>query len=250
MNVLFLRPNFLKTTMKKNLKKWALLLVTAITLPATGMAQDKVEASVGADLVSGYIWRGQDFGGVSIQPSLSVAYKGLSLTAWGSVGIDSEDAKEFDLTLAYEIGNFSVSITDFWCIPSGEDIKYFNYGAHTTAHVFEAQIGYDFGPLALNWYTNIAGADGVNEDGERAYSSYINMIAPFTLGGLEWEAEIGATPWATDYYANTNGFAVCDISLGASKGIKITEAYSLPVFAKATFNPAADKAYFTFGLSF
>ena len=159
MNVLFLRPNFLKTTMKKNLKKWALLLVTAITLPATGMAQDKVEASVGADLVSGYIWRGQDFGGVSIQPSLSVAYKGLSLTAWGSVGIDSEDAKEFDLTLAYEIGNFSVSITDFWCIPSGEDIKYFNYGAHTTAHVFEAQIGYDFGPLALNWYTNIAGAD-------------------------------------------------------------------------------------------
>ena len=195
--------------MKKNLKKWALLLVTAITLPATGMAQDKVEASVGADLVSGYIWRGQDFGGVSIQPSLSVAYKGLSLTAWGSVGIDSEDAKEFDLTLAYEIGNFSVSITDFWCIPSGEDIKYFNYGAHTTAHVFEAQIGYDFGPLALNWYTNIAGADGVNEDGERAYSSYINMIAPFTLGGLEWEAEIGATPWATDYYTNTNGFAVC-----------------------------------------
>ena len=35
----------------------------AIGLPATSMAQDKVEATVGADLVSGYIWRGQDFGG-------------------------------------------------------------------------------------------------------------------------------------------------------------------------------------------
>ena len=34
-------------------------------------------------------------------------------------------------------------------------------GAYSTAHVFEAQVGYDFGPLAVNWYTNFAGADGV-----------------------------------------------------------------------------------------
>lgn len=239
--------------MKKNLKKWALLSCMAITFPAASMAQDKVEASVGADLVSGYVWRGQDLGGVSIQPSISVSYKGLSLSAWGSVGINGEDAKELDLTLAYEVGNFSVSVTDFWCMPIGEEgegIKYFNYGAHSTAHVFEAQIGYDFGMFALNWYTNFAGADGVNKDGERAYSSYVSLTAPFNLGGLEWEAEIGATPWATDYYENTDGFAVCDISLGTSKEIKITDSYSLPVFAKATFNPAADRAYLTFGISF
>jgi len=246
-----LRPNFVKRQrMKKNLKKWALLSIMAITLPATSMAQDKVEASVGADLVSGYIWRGQDFGGVSIQPSISVSYKGLSLSAWGSVGFNGEDAKELDLTLAYETGNFSISVTDFWCMPSDEDVKYFKYGAHSTAHVFEAQIGYDFGIFAFNWFTNIAGADGVNKDGDRAYSSYVSLTAPFNLGGLEWEAEIGATPWATDYYENTNGFAVCDISLGTSKEIKITESYSLPVYAEATFNPAADKAYLTFGISF
>ena len=47
------------------------------------MAQDKVEASVGADLVSGYILRGQNLGGVSVQPSLGISYKGLSLGAWG-----------------------------------------------------------------------------------------------------------------------------------------------------------------------
>lgn len=236
--------------MKKNLNKWVLSLVMAIALPATSMAQDKVEASVGADLVSGYIWRGQDLGGVSIQPSISVAYKGLSLSAWGSVGFDSNDTKELDLSLAYETGNFSVSLTDYWCVPAGEDLKYFKFGAHSTAHVLEAQIGYDFGVFALNWFTNIAGADGVNKDGDRAYSSYISMIAPFNLGGLEWEAEIGATPWATDYYANTNGFAICDISLGTSNEIKITEEYSLPVFGKVSFNPAASKAYLTFGISF
>lgn len=46
----------------------ALLLMTGI--PVISMAQNKVEADIGADLVSGYIWRGQDLGNVSIQPSL------------------------------------------------------------------------------------------------------------------------------------------------------------------------------------
>ena len=55
--------------MKMNFKETALLLGMSMTVPATSIAQDKVEASVGADLVSGYIWRGQDLGGVSIQPS-------------------------------------------------------------------------------------------------------------------------------------------------------------------------------------
>jgi hypothetical protein len=236
--------------MKKNLNKWVLSLVMAIALPVTSMAQDKVEASVGADLVSGYIWRGQDLGGASVQPSISVAYKGLSLTAWGSVGLDNNDGKELDLTLAYEIGNFSVSITDFWCVPAGEEYKYFNYGAHTTHHVFEAQIGYDFEFMALNWFTNIAGEDGVNKKGNRAYSSYISMTVPFNFGGLDWEAEIGATPWATDYYPETSGFSIYDISLGASKDIKINDSFSIPAYAKATFNPTTDKAYLTFGISF
>lgn len=57
----------------------ALLLMTGI--PVISMAQDKVEADIGADLVSGYIWRGQDLGNVSIQPSASVSYKGFSLSA-------------------------------------------------------------------------------------------------------------------------------------------------------------------------
>lgn len=236
--------------MKKDIRKAALLLGMAMAVPVAGAAQDKVEASVGADLVSGYIWRGQNLGNVSIQPSLSIAYKGLSLTAWGSVGIDSDDDKEIDLTLAYETGGFSISVTDYWVAPAGEETKFFHFGAHSTAHVFEAQIGYDFGPLAVNWYTNFAGADGVNKDGDRAYSSYVTLAAPFNLGGLEWTAEVGATPWATDYYADANGFAVCDVSVGASKEIRITDSFSLPAFAKATWNPATEGAYVTFGLSF
>lgn len=235
-----------------NFRKTALLLGMATAIPSVALAQDKVEAGVGADLVSGYIWRGQDLGGVSIQPSLSIAYKGFSLGAWGSVGIESTDTKEFDLTLGYATGGFSISVTDYWFDKTdGIANKYFHYGAHSTAHTFEAQIGYDFGPLALNWYTNFAGADGVNKDGDRAYSSYISATAPFTLGGLDWTAEIGATPWANSFYNSwSSGFAVCNISLGASKEIKITDSFSVPAFAKATWNPRTEGAYFVFGLSF
>lgn len=240
--------------MKKSFRKTTFLSALAIAVPAMGMAQDKVEASAGADLVSGY-WRGQDLGGVSIQPTLSVSYKGFSLSAWGTAGIEKEDTKEIDLTLGYATGGFSISVTDYWF---NGGAGYFHYGSHNTNHTFEAQIGYDFGPLALNWYTNFAGTDGVNNGGNRAYSSYISATVPFTLAGLEWTAEIGATPWGTDFYNyseapvcnGSNGFTVCDISMGAAKEIKITDSFSVPAFAKATVNPRTEGAYFVFGLSF
>lgn len=151
--------------MKKSFRKTTFLSALAIAVPAMGMAQDKVEASVGADFVSGYIWRGQDLGGVSIQPTLSVSYKGFSLSAWGTAGIEKEDTKEIDLTLGYTTGGFSISVTDYW-FNGGPG--YFHYGSHNTNHTFEAQIGYDFGPLALNWYTNFAGTDGVNNEGDQS----------------------------------------------------------------------------------
>ena len=137
--------------MKKNLKKWALLLMTAIALPATTMAQDKVEFSASMPLVSQYIWRGQDLGGVSLQAEFGLSYKGFSLMAFASSGFEKNDPEEFDLTLGYETGNFSISLTDFWCLPDDEEFDYFKYGAHSTSHVFEAQVGYDFRLVALKW---------------------------------------------------------------------------------------------------
>ena len=50
-----------------------------VLVPAS--AQDKVEATVQADVVSRYIWRGQDLGDVSLQPALGLAYKGVG-TCW------------------------------------------------------------------------------------------------------------------------------------------------------------------------
>ncbi len=59
-----------------------MMCLAAIAMTAlTAKAQDKVEGTISTDVVNQYIWRGQDLGDVSIQPTLGVAYKGFSLSA-------------------------------------------------------------------------------------------------------------------------------------------------------------------------
>lgn len=221
---------------------------------ATGwsaMAQDTVETTVAADFVNQYIWRGQDLGNTAIQPTLGVAYKGLSLTAWGSEGVtEASDTKEFDLTLAYTAGGFNIGITDYWFNQNGldPDGRYFKYDAHGTNHVFEANIGYDFGFASLQAYTNFAGNDGFNKDGKRAYSTYVELAAPFKLATVDWTASLGVVPFYTSFYG-TEGFAVTNLALKATKDIAITDKFSLPVFAGVVGNPCSQKAYLVFGFT-
>ena len=232
----------------KKMGKVLILVCGLVAMVNTAKAQDKPEVSVSADFVNQYIWRGQDLGDISVQPTLGVAYKGLSITAWGSVGLsDNEDTKEFDLTLSYSLGNFNIGITDYWFNTPND--RYFSYAAHKTSHVFEANIGYDFGLCALQWYTNFAGNDGINKSGDRAYSSYVELSAPFKLGGADWTAAVGAVPYATSFYGEAGGFAVTNVSLKASKDINITKTFSVPVFAGIYANPSTEKAYLAFGFT-
>ena len=220
---------------------------------ATGMsatAQDEVETTVSGDFVSQYIWRGQDLGSAAVQPTFGVAYKGLSLSAWGSYGlVNPADTKEFDLTLAYTAGGLNIGITDYWFNAGLDpDARYFKYDAHGTNHVFEANIGYDFGIASLQAYTNIAGNDGVNKDGKRAYSTYVELAAPFKLAAVNWSASLGVVPFATDSYG-TSGMAVTNVSLKAAKDIKITDSFSIPVFGQVVGNPCSQNAYLVFGFT-
>lgn len=234
----------------KKFKEMALILIGLLSAGAVN-AQDELEASVSADIVSNYIWRGGKLDESAVQPSLGFGYKGLSLSAWGSYGLQSEPLKELDLTLAYKIGGLNIGVTDYWST-AGAD-RYFMYEAHRTNHVFEANVGYDFGPVSLQWYTNFAGADARDpETGKRAYLSYVEANIPFTFGGLDWNAAVGAVPYSADtqfYDTNSKDFAVTNISLKASKDIKITESFSVPMFAQITANPSSQKAYMVVGVT-
>ena len=224
----------------------ALLLFGA----ATAKAQDTVETTIGTDIVSSYVWRGLELGDVSIQPTLGISYKGLSLSAWGSTGLSNPaDTREFDLTLAYTIGGFNIGVTDYWFNAGLDPLnRYFAYAANCTNHVFEANVGYDFGFASLQWYTNFAGNDGLTPAGKRAYSSYVEINVPFVLGGVDWTATAGAVPFATDFYG-VEGFGVVNVALTASKDIRITDSFSIPVFAQVAANPYSRDAFFVFGIT-
>ena len=114
--------------------------------------------------------------------------------------------------------------------------------------MFEANIGYDFGFASLQWYTNFAGNDGVNKDGKRAYSSYFEVNVPFKLVTVDWTAAAGAVPYATDFYGTT-GFAVTNLSLKATKEIKVTDSFSIPIFGQVVGNPCSQKAYLVLGFT-
>ena len=229
-----------------------ILIITAIlfTAAVTAKAQDTLETTIGTDLVSQYVWRGQDLGGVSVQPTLGLSYKGLSLSAWGSAGLSNPaDTREFDLTLAYTVGGFNIGVTDYWFNAGLDPLnRYFAYAADCTNHVFEANVGYDFGFASLQWYTNFAGNDGLTPDEKRAYSSYVEVNVPFVLGGVDWTATAGAVPFATDFYG-VEGFGVVNVALTASKDIRITDSFSIPVFAQVAANPYSKNAFFVFGIT-
>ena len=214
-------------------------------------AQDKLDASVGADVVSAYEWRGTDLGGAAVQPSASISYGGLSLGAWGSVALDKSKSytSELDFTLGYATGGFSAAITDYYSLVNSDfgEVKYFKYGAHETSHVYEATLGYDFGPLALSWNTNFAGADYNKANGDRAYSTYVGITAPFKISAIDFKAEVGVSPWETSYYGNSS-FAVVNIGVTASKEVKIAD-FSLPVYTKLGVNPDTQRAFVVFGVT-
>lgn len=233
------------------MKRKAILLTTLLLAAAmTAAAQDKLETTLGADIVSRYIWRGQDLGQVSVQPTVGIGYRGLSLSAWGSVGLSHpSDTKEFDLTLGYTLGGFNIGVTDYW-FDAGPDPenRYFKYDAGGTNHVFEATVGYDFGFASLQWSSNFWGNDLVESTGKQAFSSYFEINVPFRLGGAEWTATAGAVPFATAFYG-TSGFAVTNIALKAAKDIRITDTFSIPVFVQIAANPDTRKVYLVLGLT-
>ena len=198
------------------MRTFKVMALTFVGMLSVGMAnaQEEVEVSVGADVVTNYLWRGQKLGEGSIQPTLGISYNGLSIGAWGSYGITNpDDTKEFDLTVAYTTGGFNIGITDYFFTNQYDGVKYFKYDAHETAHV------------------------------------YVEFAAPFKLGGLDWSASLGVVPFATDFYSDADGFAVTNLSVKTTKDIKVTDTFSVPVFGQITANPSNGKAYFALGFT-
>lgn len=216
-------------------------------------AQPQTDISIGGDLVSTYVWRGVYQSGFSLQPEIGLSVGGFTVGVWGSTDLDN--FKEVDLSVGYSVRGFSVGVTDYWWggqrLGDGRFAPYFKYG---DTHYFEGTLAYEFGekfPLGISWSTMFAGADK-KENGDRAWSSYVELAYPFSVGSVELTAAAGAAPWVAPAWlpGGYDGFQISNVSLKASRAIPVSEKYEIPLFVQLAVNPQLNYMNLVIGLSF
>lgn len=234
--------------MKKTYIIICLFVAFATTMQAEEETSEKVSFSLGADFVSSYVWRGAYQTGFSVQPGMGIEACGFSLSAWGSADIAGTGFKEVDFTLGYAVGGFSAAITDYWWMGEGHG-SYFKYKSKATDHLYEATLAYTLPlekfPLSLSCNTMFGGAD-YKISGDRAYSTYVELAYPFSVKDVDLELSTGFTPQAGLY---AGGAAIVSVGFGASKTVKITDSFLLPIFGKVLANPTSEDIFFVFGFS-
>jgi hypothetical protein len=236
-------------------KKVVLSVFIAALLPVGNMSAQEsggVEAGLSGDLVSSYVWRGFKQAGASVQPSLSVGYKGLSVSAWASADIAGGGSKEVDFTLGYTAGGWGIALTDYWWDGEGAN-RYLSSPDGGAGHMLEAGLSYSLPgsfPLSLSWNTFLLGEGNKKADGGNSFSTYAEVGYPFKIKEVDFTVSAGFLPWESAVYGpEMDGFKCTSIQLGASREIKINERFGLPVFASVIVNPAVEDVHFVFGVT-
>ena len=181
------------------------------------------EASIGADVVSRYVWRGTDFGNAAaVQPGIETAVGPVTLGAWGSWSISPGPAdasgNECDLYASITVGPVGLTLTDyFFPAYAGTDSL-----LNLDIHVFELSAGADVGPVSLLVAANVSGDDDNSTYLELAYGA-------FSLG-------LGNGAYSTD-----GAFASVSIGVSASR-----DNFS----ASYIINPDQETSFLVFGVNF
>lgn len=242
-------------------------LTAVLLFSAAGLhAQSAPQAEAQVDLVSKYMWRGSELASISLQPALEVSWQGLSLEATASTGFDKDDLQDIDLTLMYSRWGFNIGVIDYWTKDADSENRYFRYTSDGP-HQLEANLGYTCKYFSLQAYT-MFGCNDFKINGDRAYSTYIELSVPFRAGGLDWKVSAGITPMESAGYTSTRtvqgllkeitvvdknylygeGFTCNMASVRATKTFCFKN-FKLPVFAEFHANPYLQKANFLAGIS-
>jgi hypothetical protein len=218
----------------------------------TNSSDDSLSFSLNADFVSRYLWRGLPLSSnPNIQPYASLSYKGLSLVAWASYGISTSYA-ETDLSLTYEIGQFTFAINDYYVFSddSLQNYNYFNCKKNQTLHSLEGSIIYagpESFPISLTAATIFAGADDIDGNGKNDYSTYLEVAYTATISQIPLKLFVGGTPQKGLYSDDAN---VINVGINAIKTIKVSDTFELPVTGSLVVNPNLKTMFFVFGITF
>jgi uncharacterized protein (TIGR02001 family) len=223
-------------------------MVVLFQLDAPVMAQ---EFSVGADFVSRYVWRGTDYGeAASIQPVLSFSTSGFEIGSWASYSLspDAAGVNEHDLWLGYTVetagsGTVAVGVTDYY-FPSPDGAGFFEFdGDGNGAHWIEPFASYT-APKPLP--VTLMGAIFAHNDPDN--SVYLEASAPIQVDGVMLGLTAGMVAGKSDLYG-TDGPAIVNLGISASREIPITEQFSLPISVTYVLNPDAERSFLVFGIT-
>lgn len=212
-----------------------LVLIASARLEAQSETTDS-KFSVGADLYSNYIWRGTKFGkGPAVQPSVKFVSGGLTVGVWGS--FDASGYAEADPYFSYALPfGLSLGMTDYYY----PGTKFFEVSDTAGSHAFELNAGFAKAGVSLsaNYILNQAGAAGsVGGDMyfQAGYSfTHLNI---FIGAGDGWHTSDGK-------------FDLCNIGIGTTKEIRLSENFSIPVSGQVILNPDREQLYVVVGFSF
>jgi hypothetical protein len=213
-------------------RKLLLTAVIAAILSSAGMAEEKGgSVSVGADVVSSYMWRGTKFGnGSAFQPALEYSYGGFAIGAWGSYGFADAAFSEADLyaSFSFDFG-LSLGMTKYY-FPG---TPFFD----GTSHAYEINSGFEAGAFSLS-------GNYIINEGAGSLGGDLYFEAGLTTGPVSWF--IGA---GDGWHSPDGKFALVNVGLTGSKEIKITDSFSLPVFSSVILNPKTEQFHLVVGIS-
>lgn len=208
-------------------------------------------ASIGSDIVSRYIWRGISSSKTpALQPYLEVSYKGVTLGTWASYTMGEETLQEVDLYISYSLGNFTLTISDYFVYEDTlASSSFYNYDENTTSHILDAQLSFEGPesfPIKATLSTLVYGADK-NINGDKNYSTYIELGYPFIINDISIMPFAGAA-LNSGLYNSKAGFINCGITGEAE--INITENFSIPLGVSLITNPLDENVFVVVKLSF
>jgi len=215
------------------MKKRKIFTIAVIALLATTSIKAQ-EFSVNTDIVSSYVWRGTQYSGVSIQPTLQFSTGGFSIGSWGSAGFDGFLEMDLYAKYAFDFG-LSLGLTDYYY--PGSD--YFDLSKESGAHGLELNLGYAVGGLSIgaNYIFNEAGDAGTAGGDKYFELGYaFKKFSIFAGAGDGW-------------HSITGDFKLVNIGISSTKEIKITDTFSIPLKATAILNPTTEQFMLVAGIT-
>jgi hypothetical protein len=209
-------------------------------LPAFGQNDTLSKFSLNADFYSNYIWRGVRYGtGPAIQPAIKYNGKILSVGAWGSFDFNGYQETDLYFSIALPAG-FSVGVTDYYY----PGLKYFDYTDTSGSHAYDVNLGFTKGNFNLSANCILNEAGGAASLG---WDKYIQAGYSFKSFNVFLGAGDG---WHTfDPATGKDKFAICNVGIGTSKVIKVTDSFSIPVAGQLIFNPDREQMFIVIGFT-